>query len=125
MKIVNKEDLAVGDFKEMMLEKQPLPIGKTQFIEWSDRIIEGAHVDASRESLQFSLAAMLMHLGPTEAYREDAFFILQLRKAAVNQTAHAIMTEIKESQEKNKLAEDTANKLLGIVSGGVLENKEF
>lgn len=122
MKIVNKEDLSVGDITQAMLAKQALPIGRTQFMEWSDRIIASALVEADTESLRFSLAAMLMHLGPTEAFREDAFFILQLRKAAVNQTAHTIMTELKEAQDKKKLAEATAP-TLGVVDGGVLENK--
>lgn len=121
MKIVNREDLNVGDITEQMQEKRALPIGRKQFMEWSDRVISGALVEADIESLRFSLAAMLMHLGPTEAFREDAFFILSLRKAAVNQTAHAMMTELKEAQEK-KQAEATAPNL-GVVNG-VLENKE-
>lgn len=124
MKLANKEDLSVGEFKEAMQEKQPLPIGKTQFIEWTDRIISGAHIEASVESLRFSLAAMLMHLGPTEAFKEDAFFILSLRKAAVNQTAHSMMQELKEAQEKKQAAESAA-KPLEVISGAVLENEKL
>lgn len=124
MKVINKEDLSVGDMTQAMLERQALPIGKTQFIEWSDRIIKSALIEAETESLRFSLAAMLMHLGPTEAFKEDAFFILQLRKAAVNQTAHSMMTDLKEAQEKKKLAEATAP-TLEVVDGAVLENKTF
>lgn len=124
MKVLNKEDLAMGDMKEALLEKQPLPIGRTQFIEWSNRIIEAAVVDATHESLRFSLAAMLMHLGPTEAFREDAYFVLSLRKAAVNQTAHAMMEELKLAQEaKKKQAEETAAKPFEVISGPILENK--
>lgn len=119
MKIKNTEDLNVGDLTQEMLEKRPLPIGRTQFNEWSERIISGSMVDATEDSLKFSLAAMLMHLGPTEAFREDGYFILSLRKAAVNQTAHAMMQELKEAQEKRKHAEDTAPKL-GVVDGPVL-----
>lgn len=125
MKFKNTEDLSVGEFTELMQEKRALPIGRTQFTEWADRIISGAHVGATNESLKFSLAAMLMHLGPTEAYREDAFFILQLRKAAVNQTAHTIMQELKEAQEaKQKLAEATATPLEVVASDRVLADKE-
>lgn len=120
MKMKSPEELNVGDMTAAMLERRPLPIGKKQFEEWSERIISGAMVDATSESLKFSLAAMLMHIGPTEAFREDAFFILQLRKAAVNQTAHAMMQELKENQ---KQAEATAPKL-GVVSE-LLENKGF
>lgn len=125
MKQVAKEDLNVGDITATMMEKQPLPIGKSEFEIWSDRIIKSALVEAETASLKFSLAAMLMHLGPTEAFREDAFFILSLRKAAVNQTAHAMMTELKELQdEKKKLAEATAP-ISGVVGGAVLAEKEF
>lgn len=121
--IKNTVDLSVGEFTDMLLEKRELPIGKAQFMEWSDRIISGAHVEAGVESLRFSLAAMLMHLGPTEAYKEDAFFILQLRKAGVNQTAHSMMEEIKEEQAlKQKLAEDTAPST-GVICEPILENK--
>jgi hypothetical protein len=124
MKLVNNEDLSVSTLTDKMREKQPLPIGRTQFMEWSDRIIQGAMVEAETDSLRFSLAAMLMHLGPTEAMREDGYFILSLRKAAVNQTAHAIMTELKEAQEaKKKLAEDTAPKLGVVDDGGILAEK--
>lgn len=123
MKIKNTEDLTVGDMTADMLERKALPIGKTQFMEWSDRIIKGAMVEATTDSLRFSLANMLMHLGPTEAFREDAFFILQLRKAAVNQTAHYVAQELKESYEaKQKQAEATATKL-EVVDGGVLADK--
>lgn len=123
MKIASKEDLAVGDMTAQMLERRPLPIGRTQFNEWADRVISGALVDATPDSLKFSLAAMLMHMGPTEAFREDAFFILQLRKAAVNQTAHAMMEELKKAQEEKKIkAEDTAPQL-GVADGTVLENQ--
>lgn len=123
MRVLNKEDLAVGDMTEGLLERRPLPIGRKEFEDWSDRIIGASMVEAEKESLKFSLAAMIMQLAPTEAFREDAYFILSLRKAAVNQTAHAIMTELKEAQMK-KQAEDTAPKL-GVVDGAVLEKEKL
>lgn len=102
--IKNTEDLSQLD--EELKKRKALPIGKTEFDEWSDRIIKGAMIEADPLSLKFALASMLMHLGPTEAFREDGYFILALRKGAVNQTAHAIMTEIKDAQKKQ--AEATA-----------------
>lgn len=124
MKQITREDLAVGNMTEQFLEKNPLPIGRKEFEIWSDRIIEAAVVEAEKDSLKYSLAAMVMHLGPTEAFREDAFFILQLRKAAANQTAHAMMQELKEDQEK-KQAEATAHTVTVGVDGTVLEKKEL
>jgi hypothetical protein len=119
-----QENLSVGDITEQMLEKRPLPIGMTQFNSWSDRIISGAMVEASKRSLRWTLAEMVLHLNPTEAFREDAHFILKLRKAAVNETCAQVMRDIKEEQEaEKKLAEATAT-TLAVVDGAVLENKE-
>lgn len=120
MKIKEQTLEQIGDIKEKLLEKQELPIGRTKFMEWSDRIIDASLVDAERESLRFSIAAMLMHLGPTEAFKEDGFFVLQLRKAAVNQTAHMMMEELKKAHDdKQKQAEDTAPTKLGVVNGAM------
>jgi len=124
MKIASNENFEVGDMKDAMLERRPLPIGRTQFMEWSDRIIAGAMVEASVRSLRQSLAAMIMHLGPTEAFKPDAYFILSLRKGAANQTAHAIMTEIQAEHEAEKQAEATASRKLEVIDGSLLENKE-
>jgi len=124
MRIVNKEELQVGDMTADLLERKPLPIGRTQFEEWSDRIIRGAMVEAESDSLKFALASMIMTMAPTEAFREDAYFILQLRKSAANQTAHAMMVELKERQKERetKTADDTAPNLR--VADGILEGQK-
>lgn len=124
MRIVNNEQLSVGDMKEDRLERKALPIGRTQFMDWSDRIIEGAAVEADKESLRWSLAGMLMQLSSTEAFREDAYFMLALRAAAVKQTAHSMAEEIKTAHEKRKQAEATAP-TLGVVDGAVLEKEKL
>lgn len=114
----------VGDLVESMYEKRPLPIGRTQFNEWADRIIAGSMVEGSPESLRFVLAERLQHIAPTDAFKEDAYFILQLRTIAVKETAFNIFQEIK--KERQKLAEDTAPKNPGVVDdGGVLEIQKF
>lgn len=122
MKIVNKEELAVGDMNEDRLERKALPIGKTQFFQWADRIIDGAAVEGERDSLRNALAGMLMQIGPTEAFREDAYFMLALRTAAVKQTGHYMHLEFKEAREK-KLAEASAP-TPGVVDGAVLAKKD-
>ncbi len=124
MKLVTKEELSVGDMKADMLEKKPLPIGRTQFEEWSDRIIAGAQVEASSRSLKQALAHMLMHLSPTEAFREDAYFMLQLRNGAVKQTAHMMVQEIQEQlKAEQKQAEATAPTLK--VADGILGEEKL
>ena len=90
---------------EQMTETRPLPIGKTQFEEWSDRIISGALVEVEADSQKFTLADQLLHLGPTESHKPDAFFIHVLRKLAVNQTAIDMKNLLKQKYEDKKKAE--------------------
>jgi len=88
---------------DQMLEVRPLPLGKTEFHEWADRIISGTMITATPESQKFALANMLLHLGPTEDHKEDIFFIKSLRKFAVNQVADDARKEMRD-QEKARLA---------------------
>jgi hypothetical protein len=107
---VNADSTPVALIAEQLNEPRPLPIGRYQFDEWSGRIMSGvalqvANLDTqdTAEQLQngqkFALCSMLMHLGPTESHKPDAYFIHQLRKSMVNQTAHQIATEIKEADK--------------------------
>ena len=104
MKIIEKNDqnLDVSNILGQMTEARPLPMGREEFHEWADRIISGTILpggeedpDTFKDSMKFSLANMLLHLGPTESHKPDAFFIHSLRKFAVNQVAVAIASEIK------------------------------
>lgn len=88
-----------------MNEPRPLPLGRKEFEQWSDRIIGGALVvGASIESQKATLAGCIMHLGPTESHKPDAFFIHSLRKLAANQVAHAMFSEYQKI-EKDRLVE--------------------
>lgn len=119
-----KEELSVGDITKEMMEKRPLPIGRPQFNEWADRIISGAGVKASERSQKWTLAEMVMHLNPTEAFKEDAHFILKLRKAAVNETCADVMREIKEEHEAEKKRAEATAPILGVVDGTVLAEQK-
>lgn len=81
--------------KAQLDEVRPLPIGRDQFLEWSDRIISGAMVDADSDSQRFALASMVLQLGPTEAFKPDRHFVASLRKVATNQTCHTMAQEFK------------------------------
>lgn len=90
-----------------MNEPRPLPMGRTEFAEWSDRILSGALIPgATRESQKFALADAILHLGPTESHKPDAFFIHMLRKCAVNEVADTMRKEIRE-EGKKRLEEET------------------
>jgi len=90
---------------DQMNEPRPLPLGMTEFDEWSDRIIAGTLLPADPESQKFALASMLMHLSPTTDHESDGYFIKSLRKSAINQIAHAKMTEIRDAAKARLAAE--------------------
>lgn len=81
--------------KAQLDELRPLPIGRDEFMQWSDRIISGAMVDADSDSQRFALASMVLQLGPTEAFKPDRHFVASLRKVATNQTCHTMAQEFK------------------------------
>jgi len=100
MKIKNDDVTPVGDIIGQMLEPRPLPLGRSEFEEWSDRLIAGACIPCEpgqEEELiaaqKYAVANMVMHLGPTESHKPDAHFIHSLRKVASNQICHSVIQE--------------------------------
>ncbi len=101
---------------DQMLEPRPLPMGMKEFEDWSTRIIMGALIpggegepETFRRSQVFALANMLLHLGPTESHKPDAFFIHSLRKFAINQVADSVRRDLHE-KAKARTAEEEAEK---------------
>lgn len=99
-----------------MNEPRPLPMGRQEFEDWSDRIISGALLPGTGdpkvfvEGQKFALANMIMHLGPTESHKPDTFFIHSLRKHAINQVADTIRKEIHEAAKVRLAAEEALKK---------------
>jgi hypothetical protein len=89
-------------------EKRLLPVGRTEFDEWANRIISGTLLPADHESMKFALADMLLRLSPTECAKDDAFFISSLRKYAVNQVADTVRKEIHAAAKARLALEETA-----------------
>lgn len=96
---------------DQMREMRPLPQGRKEFEEWSERIIAGAMITAKKEHQIFALCTQILALGPTESHKPDAHFIHILRKVAANQVAVTIQHEIKEADTAKRLAEEEAAKL--------------
>jgi hypothetical protein len=96
----NSKSTPTGVILDQMGEARPLPIGRAEFDAWSDRIISGALLPADHASQKFALADSLLHLGPTESHKPDAYFIHLLRKFAVNQVAHEMRQELKEAHTR-------------------------
>lgn len=82
------------------MEKRPLPIGLTEFHEWSERIISGAMLPADVDSQKFALANEIMHCGPNVAFEQDAYFIHRLRKYAANQVADEVRKSLYETKKQ-------------------------
>jgi len=87
-------------------EKQPLPMGRKEFEDWSLRIINAAQIPgATVKSLQWTLAQELLHVHPGTCFETDGYFVNRLRKFAVNEVAVALSNEIRDA-EKVRLAEE-------------------
>lgn len=128
----NSQSMPKDVILDQMNEPRPLPMGRFDFEVWSERIISGALIPNAEgktlqettktatnlwgsehhifyKSQQYALANLLMHLGPTESHKPDAFFIHSLRKFAVNQVADTIRRELHD-EAKARTAEEEAKK---------------
>lgn len=89
----------------------PLPVGRAEFNTWADRLIEKAGRFADERSMKYALASQIIHLPHDIAFKNDAYFVNSLRKAAANQVASAIFQEIKMQQaEEFAKAKEEAEK---------------
>lgn len=124
MKIMNTDTTSVETIAGQLLESRPLPMGREEFHEWADRIIAGAVIPCDPnanyqhfiDSQKFCLANLIMHLGPTESHKPDAFFIHSLRKFAVNEVANAMRNELKMAQTARSSEEDAKKAHLSVLS---------
>lgn len=83
---------------------RPLPVGLTAFHTWADNIIALSGDFADHDSMKWAIASNLIHLGAQKAYVSDQYFIRSLRKAAANQVASQVFTDVKLKQEAAKAA---------------------
>jgi hypothetical protein len=93
---------------EQLNEPRPLPVGRAEFEEWSDRIVSGTMISALPEDQKFVLCNLILGLGSTKSVCEDAYFIHSLRKVAANQVADAIREELKAAKVAKFAAEKAA-----------------
>lgn len=86
-----------------------LPQGMTEFDQWSDDVLDIYNMP-NNDSTKFSLAVMITHLAPTEAYKPKHYFGLTLVKSASVQVAFAVMDQLKKKQAEKakKDAEEAA-----------------
>lgn len=82
-----------------------LPRGKQEFTDWADSIISAYEPAGTAESVQWSLATMVMRLDPTDARKPKRYFALALHRAAAGEVASYMMREIKESHDARAKAQ--------------------
>lgn len=111
---MNTALLKIKKFARLLAAFAPsaLPIGMTAFTDWADDIIDLYDLP-NNDSIRFSLASMVMHLGPTSAFKPKFHFFLMVRAGMAKQIASANFQEIKFRQQaayeaQQKAAQDAA-----------------
>lgn len=84
----------------LSLLPSPLPVGMTEFEEFSNSVIELSGEYADRDSMKYAIASMIIHLGPQRSHVAKNYFVRSLRKAAANQIASQVFQDIKRKQDE-------------------------
>lgn len=103
-KFINKVKVYFTKF--LYLFPSRLPVGMAEFDTWAKSILS-TYGWPDNDSFRFTLAAMVVNLGPTKAYKSKFFFGLAIHSAAAKQIAGEYFRELKEKQ----MAEQRANLL--------------
>lgn len=86
----------------------PLPQGLDEYNNWIKSFIETYKPAMNERSVRFSVATMMMRLGPTEAYKSKRFFALCLHKGAASEVSNYVMHLVKEEQAAEAKAQAEA-----------------
>lgn len=82
-----------------------IPQGVSEFNAWADSIINTYTINADSDSIKFALATMILHSGPTSAFKPKFTYFLMLRAGMAKQVAGAVFQDIKtKQQERLKVA---------------------
>lgn len=86
-----------------------IPVGMTAYQAWSGSVIELIGPIATKDDLDFCIAAEVMRTKPEDNYKPKNYFVKRVRAGASKQLAGAVFTRIREEQkaeqEKLKAAE--------------------
>lgn len=80
-----------------------LPNGMSEFDTWANDIID-LYNFPNNDSIRFALASMIMHSGPTDAYKSKFYFSLMIKSSMAKQIAGAQFQEIKNRQKAEQEA---------------------
>lgn len=93
-----------------------LPVGLTEMQAFCNDIIELSGKYADDDSMKYVITTSILHLDPNIDRASKQFFMRKLRKAAANQVASAVFTEIRD-RVSPKPAEATAKPTLAASNG--------
>lgn len=82
-----------------------LPVGMSEFEEFSNSILALSGKYADEDSLKFAIASMIIHLPAGKGSAPKNFFVRSLRKSAANQVASQVFQDIKARLEAKQQAE--------------------
>lgn len=98
IKVYNKIKRLVNQVLGVILP-QPLPVGMAQFNDYVDRMAATYDLPTKdKDSVVFTVATAIMHLGATEARKAPFYFVRIIRAAASKQVASASFQEVKLKQ---------------------------
>lgn len=97
-----------------------IPTGMKEFDIWARDIADTYQMPTEVfDSLKFTLATTVMHLGPTDAYKSKYWFALMINASAAKQIAGAKFQEVKQEQirrqEEARKQQEATNKGLSVV----------
>lgn len=84
-----------------------LPVGMTEFDDWSNRIIQ-TYDFPDNDSVRFTLATMILHSNETDDVKPDKYFAKKVKKGMANQVAAGMIQELKAKHEAKAKAEHDA-----------------
>lgn len=95
--------------KFLGLFPSPLPQGVAEFDSWAKSIMDTYDLPTKDEdSIKFSLAAAIVHLGSQECFKAKYFFVLIIRSGAAKQIAGHVFSDIKNKQKEREAAAQAA-----------------
>lgn len=85
---------------------EAIPTGMEAFDQWAESFFDIYEMPTQdKASVKFTLASVVMHLGPQAAHKSKLFFYLTLKAAAAKQVAAATFSKIKDEANAKAAAE--------------------
>jgi len=98
----------------------PIPTGLSEFNVWADSIIDTYPLPtAHRDSIHFTLATLIINLGPTTSDMPKYHFVRSFRAACAKQVAGQVFQDIKTRQREEEASRKAAEEAAIVVSSEI------